>query len=235
MVGCYHQLNGHEFEQTPGDGKGQGSLACCSPWGHKELDTTELLSNNRKEKLYTYIYICITESLFTPETNTTIFQLKKKRERERTALNSFKECCRKGGIWSFTQHWDGSKKDRSNVHCSRIPQINDVPTTLSQPSHPQFHLLPPPNQGFITEVYTNAVSFSPHSPATPPFVPQTCAECDHGDFHLSCLALHTAPDCMMTKLPREASVLDSTDPAHCSVHVCECTCVHMQVGQHWKH
>ena len=38
-VGWHHWLNGHEFEQTPGDGKGQGSLACCSPWGHKKLDT----------------------------------------------------------------------------------------------------------------------------------------------------------------------------------------------------
>ena len=34
-------LNGHEFGQTLGDGEGQGSLACCSPWGHKESDTTE--------------------------------------------------------------------------------------------------------------------------------------------------------------------------------------------------
>ena len=33
MVGWYHLLNGHEFEQAPGDGEGQGSLACCSPWG----------------------------------------------------------------------------------------------------------------------------------------------------------------------------------------------------------
>ena len=40
MVGWHHWLNGHEFEQTPGDGEGQGSLACCSPWGHKELDMT---------------------------------------------------------------------------------------------------------------------------------------------------------------------------------------------------
>ena len=32
MVGWHHQLNGHEFEQTPGDGEGQGSLECCSPW-----------------------------------------------------------------------------------------------------------------------------------------------------------------------------------------------------------
>ena len=41
MVGWHRQLNGHELEQTPGDGKEQGILACCSPWGHKELDTTE--------------------------------------------------------------------------------------------------------------------------------------------------------------------------------------------------
>ena len=41
MVGWHHRLDGCEFAQTPGDGKGQGSLVCCSPWGHKELDTTE--------------------------------------------------------------------------------------------------------------------------------------------------------------------------------------------------
>ena len=41
MVGWHHRLNGHESEQTLGDSEGQGSLACCSPWGHKELDTTE--------------------------------------------------------------------------------------------------------------------------------------------------------------------------------------------------
>ena len=40
MVGWHHWLNGHEFEQNPGDGEGQGGLLCCSPWGHKELDTT---------------------------------------------------------------------------------------------------------------------------------------------------------------------------------------------------
>ena len=40
MVGWHHQLNGHEFEQAPGDGDGQGGLACCSPWGRKESDTT---------------------------------------------------------------------------------------------------------------------------------------------------------------------------------------------------
>ena len=44
----YHQLDEHDFEQTPGDGKGQGNLACCSPWGRKESDTTERLTNNYK-------------------------------------------------------------------------------------------------------------------------------------------------------------------------------------------
>ena len=41
MVIWYHQLNRHEFEQTLADGEGQGSLACCSPWGRKALKTTE--------------------------------------------------------------------------------------------------------------------------------------------------------------------------------------------------
>ena len=41
MVGWHHQLNGREFEQALGDGEGQGSLVCCSPWGRKELDMTE--------------------------------------------------------------------------------------------------------------------------------------------------------------------------------------------------
>ena len=39
MIGWHHQLNGQEFEQTPGDREGQGSLVCCSPWGRKESDT----------------------------------------------------------------------------------------------------------------------------------------------------------------------------------------------------
>ena len=48
MVGWHHQLDGHEFEQAPGDGEGQESLACCSPRGHKELDTTEWLNKRQK-------------------------------------------------------------------------------------------------------------------------------------------------------------------------------------------
>ena len=46
IVGWQHLLNGHEFDQAPGDGEGQGSLACCSLWGHKESDTAEQLNWN---------------------------------------------------------------------------------------------------------------------------------------------------------------------------------------------
>ena len=44
MVGWHHRLNGHEFEQAPGIGNGQGSLSCCNPWGHKESDMPERLN-----------------------------------------------------------------------------------------------------------------------------------------------------------------------------------------------
>ena len=44
MVRWHDLLNGHEVEQTLGGSEGQGSLACCSPWGHKESDTTERLN-----------------------------------------------------------------------------------------------------------------------------------------------------------------------------------------------
>ena len=47
MVGWHHRLNEHEFEQTPGESEGQGSLVCCRPWGHEELDTAERLNNNK--------------------------------------------------------------------------------------------------------------------------------------------------------------------------------------------
>ena len=46
MVGWHHGLNGHEFEQSHGDGGGQRNLECCSPWGCKDSDTTEQLNNN---------------------------------------------------------------------------------------------------------------------------------------------------------------------------------------------
>ena len=50
MVGWHHQPTGHEFGQALGDGEGQRSLACCSPWGSKESDPTEWLNNNKSLK-----------------------------------------------------------------------------------------------------------------------------------------------------------------------------------------
>ena len=52
MVGWHHQRNGHEFEQALGDGEEQGSLVCCSPWGHKESVTTEQLKSNYNSEVF---------------------------------------------------------------------------------------------------------------------------------------------------------------------------------------
>ena len=60
MAGWHHQLNGHEFDQASGDGERQGSLACCSPWGHKESDTTEQLNTNNSMR-YKGNYSSVTE------------------------------------------------------------------------------------------------------------------------------------------------------------------------------
>ena len=49
MIEWHHHINGHEFEQTLGDGERQGSLACCSPWGYKESDMAERLNHNKWE------------------------------------------------------------------------------------------------------------------------------------------------------------------------------------------
>ena len=61
MVEWHHQLNGHEFEQAPGVGDGQGRLACFSPWGRKERDTTKQLTElnrviNREEQWTTMVW-----------------------------------------------------------------------------------------------------------------------------------------------------------------------------------
>ena len=59
MVGWHHRLNGHEFEKTPGDSDGQGSLVCCSLWGHKELDTTwQVKRSNNVEKREPLYIVC---------------------------------------------------------------------------------------------------------------------------------------------------------------------------------
>ena len=50
MLGWHYPLNGHEFEQALGDGQGQGSLVCCSAWGHKESDTTEQLTHTQRHQ-----------------------------------------------------------------------------------------------------------------------------------------------------------------------------------------
>ena len=59
MVGWHHRLDGHEFEQAAGIGDGQGSLACCSPWGWKELDVTERPNWTDSPRKIGTVYVCI--------------------------------------------------------------------------------------------------------------------------------------------------------------------------------
>ena len=65
MVGWHHRLNGHAFEQAPGIGDGQGSLVCCNPRGHKELDMAEWLNSSELNfypffvsDLHVIVHIC---------------------------------------------------------------------------------------------------------------------------------------------------------------------------------
>ena len=61
MVGWHHWLNAHEFEQAPGDSEGQESPVCCSPWGHKEPDTTERQWDNDVTVVFHSTLNCIFE------------------------------------------------------------------------------------------------------------------------------------------------------------------------------
>ena len=65
MVGWHHLLNEHEFEQTLGDAEGQGSLVCCSPWSHKQLDTTEQMNKSGSSRVaHNHCICCILMFLF---------------------------------------------------------------------------------------------------------------------------------------------------------------------------
>ena len=60
MVGWHHRLSEHEFEQTPGDSEGQGSLACCGSWGRKESDMTYWLNKTLKKRLCAWCHVSVT-------------------------------------------------------------------------------------------------------------------------------------------------------------------------------
>ena len=63
MAGWHHQLDGREFEQALRTGDGQGSLACCSPWGRKESDTTKRLNNNNQDPQKLCNWLTVTEQV----------------------------------------------------------------------------------------------------------------------------------------------------------------------------
>ena len=63
MVGWHHQLNGHEFEQAPGVGDGQGGLACCSPWGRKESDTAEQMNCTELLSVFLFCFVILMDEV----------------------------------------------------------------------------------------------------------------------------------------------------------------------------
>ena len=122
MVEWHHWLNGHEFEQTPGDGEGQRGLACCSPWGHKEPDTTEQLNNNNPSDLGMVSGLC---SLSLPRRASVCL--------DSSFLHSSKKIIysHKTGILTVLAWWFFSLLRPSDLHCllfevwTQLPHIED--------------------------------------------------------------------------------------------------------------
>ena len=90
-------LHGHEFEQTPGDGEGQGSLVYCSPWGRKELDMTEQLNNSLKRKWNTRTLLVDTRMVL--PLWKTVWQLLKKLNME-SEINKVPGAHNPSSVWS---------------------------------------------------------------------------------------------------------------------------------------
>ena len=108
MVGEHHRLDGHESEQAPGEGEGQGSLVCCSPWGRKESDRTVWLNSNQSSvnrvKVFQLLRV-ISEVLTAPQIQNYQkheFQVKKKKQAQ-----TLKKIWKYDYISSSSQtHWE---------------------------------------------------------------------------------------------------------------------------------
>ena len=97
MVGWHHRLNGHESEQAPGVGDGQGSLACCSPWGCKELDTIDQLNwTDPAWVLVTGLIIKLTQDKSTREKDTDFNSCA-----QRSHKNGTQEVAKAGNFYTF--------------------------------------------------------------------------------------------------------------------------------------
>ena len=122
MVGWHHQLNGQEFEQTPGDSEGPGSLACCSPWGCKESDTTKWLNNSNSSSrnsekhfnVLTRLVICYKKNVTQKQTS------------ERDAKGNCRGEVGWGGKWRSCMLSLGSLLQQSPCVCQARSSLNPV-------------------------------------------------------------------------------------------------------------
>ena len=141
MVGWHHWLSGHEFEQAPGDGEGQGSLACCSPWGLNESDRTEWLSKTNNIS-YTGWLIKNTNLFLT------FLEAGSLRSVSQNDESSLPGCTlpKTAFLWSRGQKADSSSpfdysKDTNPIlttssnHCPKIPLPNTITWSVGVSAH----------------------------------------------------------------------------------------------------
>ena len=138
MVGWHHQHNGHEFEQVPGAGNGQGSLACCSPWGHKESDTTERLNWTELNSLHQLrdisqtFFPCVLKNAASLGTHcNTDFSDGEKAEQNRQANKSIKWVLELSGGFTFMNEISALVKEASENSVTPSTRWGDRKSAIS--------------------------------------------------------------------------------------------------------
>ena len=118
VVGWHHWLNGHEFEQAPGDGDGQGGMACYSPWDHKELDTTEQLNNNSnicQAEMSLFPFCSLSFACFSPSNGTGNHELLWRTVRPGSQAEEDRACTEVVSHLPEWQLWPGPIQRAGNV------------------------------------------------------------------------------------------------------------------------
>ena len=137
MVGWLHQLDGHEFEQSPGVGDGQGSLACCSPWGCKDSDTTEWLNWTEPPYGKRARNVGVSAAFFIQEYCNTItpwIQLHPSLQRLHSRPMLYHQ-------WGLASHLRGSARHLPSCCCAAI-LTNHKPRACRSPFHLELDELP---------------------------------------------------------------------------------------------
>ena len=139
VVAWHHWFNGHEFEQALGDCEGQGSLACCSPWSHKESDMTERLNNKNEKNNKNFLK---RKGILNNEMNTdrTWALLRTNDQRPDTvvplvALRKLRNTWSNRQIWPWSTEWSRAKAHRVLPREHTGHSKHPLPTTQEKTLH----------------------------------------------------------------------------------------------------